>query len=199
MKLIRIELTLAFAMLSASLLAQDTLDANKKSLDSGTIKSQFEYVIEESNRYQEYKVVKMAWLDVLKAHVSDSLKGIRKELAETQNTVSRQKENIAALNTELTNVRDTLAAVNSEKNSIDFINVQMKKSAYKSLMWAIIGMLASLLVFFIFKFNRSNIITVETKKALSEVQAEFEASKKRAREREQVLKRELQDELNKRL
>ena len=187
-------------MASPSAWAQDIQEnEEKKSLDSGTIKSQFEYVIEESNRYQEYKVVKMVWLDALKAHVSDSLKAVRKELIQTQNAVSQQKNDIAALQTNLKNVRDTLATVNNEKNSIDFINIQMKKSAYKSFMWLIIGVLASLLAFFIFKFNSSNMITTETKKELSEIQAEFEASKKRAREREQVLKRELQDELNKRL
>lgn len=200
MKIARLFAFGAGVMISSFIRAQDNQDSDtKKSLDSGTIKSQFEYVIEESNRYQEYKVVKMAWLEALKAHVSDSLKALRKELAETQNVVSRQKNDIAALQADLKNVRDTLAAVNNEKNSIEFINVQMKKSTYKSLMWLIVGILALLLVFFIFKFNRSNVITTETKKTLSEIQAEFEAFKKRAREREQVLKRELQDELNKRL
>jgi len=187
---------------SINALAQDSPEKEqeeKKSLDSGTIKSQFEYVMDESNRYQEYKVVKITWLEELKAHVSDSLKAIRKELEETQNIVETQKSDIAGLKNELKNVRDTLFAVNNEKNSIDFLNIRMTKSGYKSLMWSITAILSALLAFFIFKFKRSNIITLETKKSYSEIQAEFEAFKKRAREREQVLKRELQDELNKRL
>jgi len=180
--------------------AQDAeVETEKKSLDSGTIKSQFEYVFEESNRYQEYKVVKMEWLDILKSHVLDSLKAVHKELDETRKVVAKQESDIAALKADSKNVRDTLATTNNEKNSIDFLNVSMKKSSYKSIMWTITAALTALLAFFIFKFRRSDVITTETKKLLSEVQTEFEAFKKRSREREQVLKRELQDELNKRL
>ncbi len=180
--------------------AQDAeVEEVKLSLDSGTIRSQFEYVFEESNRYQEYKVVKMEWLDILKSHVLDSLKAVHKELEQTHQVISKQEGDIAALKTDSKNVRDTLANVNIEKNSIDFLNVSMKKGSYKSIMWTITAALTALLAFFIFKFRRSDVITTETKKLLSEVQTEFEAFKKRSREREQVLKRELQDELNKRL
>ncbi|HXH19280.1 MAG TPA: hypothetical protein VNJ07_09375 [Chitinophagales bacterium] len=173
-------------------------EAEKYSLDSGTLNDRFDYVIEKSNRYQEYKVVKMAWLNALKSYVMDSMKAVRKDFSDAQNTIAAQKNDIASLQAELKNTRDTLATLNTEKNSIDFINVQMPKSAYKSMMWTITGGLFALLLFFIYKFKNSNVITTETQKTLAETREEFEAFRKRAREREQVLKRELQDEINKR-
>jgi hypothetical protein len=56
-----------------------------------------------------------------------------------------------------------------------------------------------LLGFFIYKFNSSNVLTTEAKKSFQELQQEFDAHKKTAREREQKLARQLQDELNKRM
>ncbi len=55
-----------------------------------------------------------------------------------------------------------------------------------------------LLGFFIYKFNSSNVLTTEAKKAFQDLQVEFDNHKKSAREREQKLARQLQDELNKR-
>lgn len=194
---------LALFFFALNIIAQETQETNvpaadKPSLDKGTISSQFDYVINESNRYQEYKVVKMEWLSKLKAHVADSLKAVRRELEATQQTVAAQKKEIDNLNGTLSNTNDSLSTVNTEKNSIEFLGAQTNKSTYKTIMWTIVAGLLVLLGFFIYKFNSSNILTTEAKKAFQELQLEFENHKKTAREREQKLARQLQDELNKR-
>lgn len=191
---------LTAAMLTVtSLSAQTTDDAEEKpTLDKGTVSSQFDYVINESNRYQEYKVVKMEWLNKLKSHVADSLKAVRNELTTTQQTVANQQKEIADLNSQVKNTNDNLTSVNNEKNNISFLGAQTDKATYKTIMWAIVAGLVALLAFFIYKFNSSNALTVEAKKAFQDLQQEFESHKKTAREREQKLARQLQDELNKR-
>ena len=75
--------------------------------------------------------------------------------------------------------------------------MQMSKANYNVLMWSIIGGLFALLLFFIFKFKNSNSITRNTKKSLSEIEEEFEQHRKIALEREQKVRRQLQDEINK--
>lgn len=169
------------------------------SLDKGTIDDQFDYVIEKSNRYQEYKVVKMEWLTKLKAHTLDSLKAVHKELEATRQTVANQKKSIEDLNVQLGNTNDSLHNVNNEKNNIEFLGAQTNKGTYKTIMWTIVAGLIALLGFFIYKFNSSNVLTTEAKKAFQELQQEFDNHKKTAREREQKLARELQDERNKRM
>ncbi|MDZ4843944.1 MAG: hypothetical protein SH857_00190 [Chitinophagales bacterium] len=176
----------------------ETPDSEKPSLDKGTISSQFDYVINESNRYQEYKVVKMEWLSKLKSHVADSLKAVQKELETTRQTVTSQKKEIEDLNGQVKNTNENLSSVNNEKNSIEFLGAQTNKSTYKTIMWTIVAGLLALLGFFIYKFNSSNVLTTEAKKAFQELQTEFDNHKKSAREREQKLARQLQDELNKR-
>ena len=73
----------------------------------------------------------------------------------------------------------------------------MSKTGYNTLLWSIIGILAAATALFIGKFQRSNVITVDANKAKSEIDEEFESYRQRSIEREQKLRRELQDEINK--
>ena len=53
------------------------------------------------------------------------------------------------------------------------------------------------LSYFIFKFLRSNVLTKEAKNNLIDVEQEFEQHRKNTLQREQKLRRQLQDEINK--
>ncbi len=70
---------------------------DKLSLNEGTVDNQFEYVIQKSNNYQEFKVVKKTWMYALKAHTMDSLNAIRKDLSDTQAVVDAQAKEILEL------------------------------------------------------------------------------------------------------
>ena len=191
--IIAFTLLLSFSFLTA----QTKTETDKLSLNSGTIDSQFEYVIRKSNNYQEYKVVKKNWLYTLKSHTIDSLKAVHKQLADTKQIVNNQSNEINVLKTNLADTKGTLDATNLEKDSMSLFGIQMSKTGYNVLMWSIIGGLLAMLLFFIYKFNNSNAITRNAKKQLAETEEEFEEHRKRALEREQKVMRRLQDELNK--
>lgn len=180
-----------------TLIAQETTEEDKLSLNEGSIDNQFEFVIQRSNNYQEYKVVKKNWLYTLKAHTLDSLKAIHKDLADTQAIVDKQALEITELKSNLTNTKDTLDKTNLEKDSMALFGMQMSKGGYNVLMWSIIGGLFALLLLFIYKFRNSNAITKQAKKSLAETEEEFEEHRRTALEREQKVRRQLQDEINK--
>lgn len=184
-------------LLSFSSFSQDESEEPKPSLNSGTIESQFDYLIRKSGKYQEYKVVKQTWLYILKAHTLDSLKAVHKDLAETQVVVKNQSQEILDLKANLSNTQADLDQTNTDKDSITLFGIPMSKSNYKGLMWAIIGVLLALLLFFIYKFKNSNDITRESKANLSEIEEEFDEHRRTALEREQKVRRQLQDEINK--
>lgn len=171
---------------------EDTL-----SLTEGTIDNQFEYVIQKSYNYQEYKNVKKTWLYQLKAHTLDSLKAIQDELKTTQNTVDSLAQEIVTLKTNLSETESTLADTNEEKDNMALFGLQMSKNNYNVLMWSIIGALFFLLLIFIYKFRNSNSVTRLAKKSLVETEEEFEEHRRTALEREQKVRRQLQDEINK--
>lgn len=190
------KLILAF-LFTISISAQTETEKETLSLNDGTIDNQFEYIIKKSNRYQEYKVVKTNWLYTLKAHTLDSLSALRKDLADTQAIVDTQANEISGLKTNLTDTQGNLDKTNVEKNSMALFGLQMSKTSYNLLMWSIIGALLVLLLLFIYKFRNSNSVTRITKNNLTDIEEEFEEHRRNALEREQLVRRQLQDELNK--
>lgn len=190
---------IVITLFSFNITAQNatTQEDEKLSLNSGTLDNQFDFVISRSNNYQEYKVVKKAWLYSLKGHTLDSLKALHKNLNDTKVVVNTQAEEIASLKTNLTNTQGALDKTNIEKDNMSLFGMQMSKSSYNTMLWSIIAGLSAFLLFFIYKFKGSNAITKEAKTALSETEEEFEEHRRKALEREQKVRRQLQDELNK--
>ncbi|RNL75571.1 tRNA (guanine-N1)-methyltransferase [Sinomicrobium pectinilyticum] len=195
-------IALTFILLFTNALhAQQTADeedpASKLSLTEGNIDNQFEFVIQRSNNYQEYKVVKKNWLYTLKKNTLDSLARVEKELAEAINLTKTQNTEIASLKGELQESNDHVSTLTNERDSISFFGVLIDKTTYKATMWGIVGLLAVVLFFFIYKFKNSNAVTHSARKALSELEQEYEDHRKKALEREQKVRRQLQDEINK--
>lgn len=184
---------------STSTFAQDT---QTQSINEGTINDQFEYILRKSGNFkgtngQAYEAVKRSLLLALQSHTSDSLKTIRQDLNKTLTTVDAQQKEINDLKANLSSTQSTLDATNKEKNSMSLLGLQMSKTSYNILMWTIIAGLLALLTIFIFKFKNSNSVTKAAKKALAETEEEFEEHRRSALEREQKVRRQLQDELNK--
>jgi septal ring factor EnvC (AmiA/AmiB activator) len=199
MKLVKTVLFVTFALFCITTInAQDDTDQDEKlSLNEGTIDNQFEYVIRRSNNYQDFKVVKKTWLYELKAHTIDSLNAVHKELSDSQTTINSQSNEISQLKTDLTTTKTNLENTKKEKDSMALFGLQMSKGGYNVLMWAIIAALLALFLLFVYKFKNSNAVTKQAKKTLLETEEEYEEYRRNALEREQKVRRQLQDELNK--
>ncbi|MBT8257936.1 MAG: tRNA (guanine-N1)-methyltransferase [Bacteroidia bacterium] len=189
-------LVLIGALNQASAQANQT-PIQELSLNSGTIDNQFEYVIRRSNSWQDFKVIKKNWMYTLKAHTLDSLKALHEQLESTKTVVETQKAEIDQLQSNLGNTQSTLDATNLEKDSMSLFGLQMSKGAYNTMLWSVIAGLFVLLLVFIFKFRNSNAVTRAAKIALEETEQEFEEHRRVALEREQKVRRQLQDEINK--
>ena len=186
-------------MSSNSIYAQDN---ETQSINEGSINDQFEYILRKSGNFkgtngQQYEAVSRNLLLALQSHANDSLKTIREDLNKTLTTIETQQKEINDLKSQLSNTQSTLDATNQEKNNMSLLGLQMSKTSYNILMWTIIGGLLTLLLIFIFKFKNSNSVTKAAKKALAETEEEFEEHRRSALEREQKVRRQLQDELNK--
>lgn len=169
----------------------------KKYIDTGSVKNQFDYLIDKSNRYQDYKVVKINWLNILKSNVTDSLSVSKKTILNSYTEINSQKTTIDSLKISLINSKNDITTLTTEKQSISLVGVQLGKSFFKTLLFSIIGVLTFLLALFIYKYKQSNSITFQAKQALKEIEEEFDIHRKKALEREQKVMRKLQDELNK--
>lgn len=194
-------LMLLLCMASTSLSAQEPQQT--KSIDEGAISDQFDFVIRNSHNYQDengqsYEVVKRNMMATLKAHTLDSLNAIHLKLDNTNKIVSDQKNEISTLKTDLSNTQEKLASTIKEKDSIALLGIKMSKTGYNLLMWSIIAALSVLLLTFIYRFKNSNVVTKAAKNRLLEVENEFNEYRRAALAKEQKIRRQLQDEINKR-
>ena len=199
MKIIKHILTLLFFLTISSLIysQEGQIDSQKPSLDNGTIESQFNYLYRKSSTYQEYKVVKMTFYHKIKSNVLDSLNSLKNELGSTKQLISNQNLEINDLKNNLKTTNDNLTNVTNEKDNIKFLGISLTKSSYNTILWSIITGLVLLLLFYMYRFKNSNSITKQANKSLAEIEDEFFAFKTVALEREQKVRRELQDEINK--
>jgi hypothetical protein len=187
---------LSFLFISFAINAQSTVP-QESSLDGGTIESQFDYLYKKSPNYQEYEMIKTFMARKIKANVLDSLVAMRSSFKEAQNTITAQQNQITTLKVDLASTNENLSNITNEKDSISFFGVLMNKAGYKALMWGIVAILCALLGLFVYKYRNSNYITQESRKNLAEMEEEFETHRSRALEREQKVRRQLQDEINK--
>ena len=165
--------------------------------ESKTIEGQFYKMYRISSTYQAYKVIDKDAFIVLKNNVLDSIKKTKKALVELKNLLKNERETITYLNESINKTQLELENALSKKDTISFLGIPLSKLAYNLILWTIIIGLSGGLGFFIFKFFRSNVLTKQAQENLITVEEEFEAHRKKALEREQKLRRQLQDEINK--
>jgi gas vesicle protein len=172
---------------------------SENAMDQGTIENQFEYLLENSNKWEDFKLVKRPWIEKLQNNVADSLNTLQNQIDANQNILDKYKSETDALNAELEKANMQLLEIQKEKDSISFLGMFLEKNTYKNMMYAISAGLLTFLLIFFYQYKKSNSITTEIKSTLAEVQEEFSTYKKRSLEKEQKLARELQNELNKRI
>jgi hypothetical protein len=167
------------------------------SLEKGTIANRFDYVIRESVVSDDSRVVKTWWLTRLKAHVADTIRGLHFQIDSTEKLLTGKIAQIDSLTIALEEIKNTLAVLEKEKNSIKFFWMPTSKKAYKSIMWSIVfGLIILTLIFFVL-YKRSNIVTRQTRLTIEDLRREYEAHRKTAREREEKLSFNYHRELNK--
>ncbi len=179
------------------LLLQLVCFSQENKSEENNLKGQFDKIYRTSTTYQTYKVIKIDKYIQLKENVLDSIKEINKEISEKDLLLKTERKNVNALNIELSNIKKELEDTLKKENSISFFGIQLSKTSYNIILWSIILSLSIGLSFFIFKFSRSNVLTKKAQENLIEVEKEFEQHRKKSLNREQKLRRELQDEINK--
>ncbi len=171
----------------------------KGSLTSGTIDSQFIYLYAISRTQDGFEYVRPANLEQIRRNVADSIKALTKEIVDLKAKDSNQQATVDVITDSLARVQEQLRVAQREKDSFSFAGIATQKATYSLVMWSVVLLLAAALAFYIYRYNQSNLVTQDTKKAIDELQEEFDQHRKKAMEKEQKLKRQLQDELNKRL
>lgn len=161
------------------------------------IEGQFQDLIKKSNNYKGYKVVKKEKLYTLRSNVSDSIKSYKQEI----NTLDEEKEfqdsNIDQLTRELNSTKKELAVYKDKEKVIIVLGISIQKPTYNLFVFFGFSVLSLIIIILFLRYKNSFNIIKTTKEKLEETDNEFENFRQRSLEREQKIRRKLQDELNK--
>ena len=188
---------LFFTSILLILNVQINFSQENDTIEPKTIEGQFDKIFKVSATFQNYKIVGKDEFLSLKKNVLDSVKKFRKAFVNIENLLKNERENIAYLNETLTQKTLELDNALFKENSISLFGAPLNKFTYSFILWTIIIGFGAGIVFFVFKFLKSNVIAKQAQDSLLIVEEEFEIHRKNSIEREQKLRRQLQDEINK--
>ena len=97
---------------------------------------------------------------------------------------------------QVTETNKQLEVAEAARDNFEFFGMPIHKSAYVTMMWTIVAILAGAFFIFLFKYSQSHRVISRAKKDLAETIEEFEQHRKNTLERERKLKRELVDAMN---
>jgi hypothetical protein len=193
-------LLILFLAISFSNFSQESEQETQESeviQEDTSLEGQFDKIYRISTTYQVYKVIgKDKYLE-LKKNVLDSLKDAKSLISEKENLLKAERDNIKGTKDLLLKTQSELEASKKNENSISLFGTELSKTTYNLLLWSIIIVSLLALSYFVFKFSQSNVLTKEAQNNLLDVEQEFEQHRKKSLEREQKLRRQLQDEVNK--
>lgn len=165
--------------------------------ENKNLDQQFKELIESSNSYQAYKVIKHSKLKILQKDIRDSINVLEKTISNSQLLIADQKAKIDSSLQVIEGLNTKLAETQKQVDNINILGISTNKSSYSTIMWTLVILLifTALILFFIYK--KGNRKTKEAKAKFLETEQELEGLRKRSLEREQKIRRELQDEINK--
>ncbi len=166
---------------------------------AGNLQSQFDYLWGSSVSYNNSRVVKNRILNQFNSNVQDSLNNSSGRLANSSFRVDSLDREIRNLSSSVSSLEAQRDDAEKEKNSFDFIGMNMTKSSFRILFFIVASTLLILTLLSFFRMRSKASQAHEDKSRFVTLESEFEDYKKRAREKEQVLARQLQDEINKNL
>ena len=162
-----------------------------------SIDNQFDKIYKKATNYKNYKVILKEQYLNLKSNVLDSLKDSKRLILEIENRLHTKNSTLKKTKEQLVSAEFNLKEVIQKANSMTFMGVQLNKTSYNLLLWLLIIFLISTSVYFIFKYKKSMTITKEAQRVLLENEKALEIHQKKSLVREQKLRRQLQDEINK--
>lgn len=186
-------LNLVVVFFSLSAFAQE----NSVQTPENTLDKQMVEVFEKSNSYQQYKVIEKAKLARLKRNILDSIANFEATIEQHETNLDAQSETIDSLNSQLSDTQQDLKATKEQVDNIEVLGIATSKGTYNTVIWSVIAVLLLVGAFFVYRFSASHGIIREANEKIDELNTENESLRRSHLEREQKLRRKLQDEINK--
>ena len=150
-------------------------------LTSNTIQEQINYVEKHTRIYDNFRAIREDIYQKINRNFIDTLLAEKGRVTALKNLTSDLNSKTDSLNVLLNTTRINLEAATTTKNNIRVLGLEIKKGAYNTIMWTVVGGLAFLLALGFLVFKRNLTVLLRTEKDLKELKDEFAAYKQTSR------------------
>lgn len=164
---------------------------------SNRIATQFDYILQKSESYQDLKIVKRKLIESLQRDVLRSLSKIETELNSSKTTLSEQQSQIQSLQAKMTSLNAALSTYTNAGPTVTFLGIEFNQKVFATTFALLLFGSVALVLFFALRYKKSNAVSAHSKSVLAELEEEYQNYKQKSIEREQKISRLLQDEINK--
>lgn len=188
MKRIKRILLLASLALTSTVFAQGNVK---------TITNQFSTLFNTSSNYQNFKIVDKQSLLDLQHNVEDSLRQYKTNTTANQALIDQHKQDLETATQKLAKAEEELKTSLAKEEHFEFLGITANKNTIQTVILALFAFMFVLVALFYYRFKRCHVDTKEALLKLKETDEELEEFRKSSLEREQKIRRQLQDEINK--
>ncbi len=150
-------------------------------LSSSTMQEQINYVEKHTRIYDNFRAIREDIYQKINRNFIDTLAAEKNRVTALKTLTSNLNTKTDSLNALLNTTRIKLEEATATKNNIRVLGVEIKKGAYNTIMWTVVGGLALLLAIGFLVFKRNLVVLLRTEKDLKELKDEFAAYKQTSR------------------
>lgn len=147
--------------------------------------------------YQDYKVIKEVKLDEFWKGVMDSVKRLKLEVKQANQSISKLNHDIKAAGEKVDSVQASVAGLVHDSQHISFFGIGFTKWFFNILFLVVTGVLVFFIIALLGRARLVNQSIKEKSESLTLLTEEFDQYKRKSLEKEKKLSRELQTERNK--
>jgi hypothetical protein len=146
------------------------------------LREQMNYIEERTKIYENYRAIREDMFQLLKKNIADTISEDIKNINALNAKTIILSRTIDSLNSQLQTVQSRLEETTLTKNSLKVFSLEVNKTIYNLIMWAILAVLAGSLIIGFLAYKRNITLTNSTRREIMELKKEFEDYRKTSRE-----------------
>lgn len=167
------------------LLAQDQQQVN-------SLTNHFNNILEKSETYENYKVIKTLALISFKSAMIDSLMSYQKEISSLEMNLTELRADFESLKKDFEDTQMQLIKSEEQNASMPFLWFTVNKSSYNVVLWSFIALLLFSIGILYSRIKHVCAVVKRVKSAYSKIMDEYRTQRHQSVEKQMKLKRELQ-------
>ncbi len=183
MKSLRLQLIIILAL---------TLGINIMSAQEASLSGQLSTILEESESYESYKVIKTTKLLQFKSTMLDSLFEYKQKISSLETEMAQIKADLEILKNDYTLTKSQLEESEAKNATIGFLWFQVQKESYNLVVWSFVALLLTFITILYLRIKHVCAVVKRVKAAYSKIMDEYRTQRHQSVEKQMKLKREIQ-------